>query len=138
MEEEGIFKGQHYKSLTQDSKEKKMLDKKFELLTYGCFRDIDSERIIDELLVTKHLGVKKFNKPHFVIVTSDSKYVEEYAKQLLKKVKKYSGKQEHDQKYDIRISRLNQNHIKECGVMLSKKHPNRENKKVLNIYISTP
>jgi hypothetical protein len=67
--------------------------------------------------------------------------VEDAYKQLLKIYKKLSGKNEHEFKYDIRVTKFHNKHIKdnkEYENILGQKHFNRKSKKVINIYISTP
>lgn len=69
------------------------------------------------------------------------KRVEEVYKQLLKEFKKYSGKGEHDKLYDIRLTKLWFKHISnnsEYANIVNQKHTKKNDKKVLNVYITMP
>lgn len=98
------------------------------------------DQFVQDLMKEKGIGCKKYNEPHLIIVVPGIEQVEKFYKQLLKKYKKFSGKQYSDAAYDIRISKLWGKHLKPTDYegILEKKHDNRKVKKVLNIYLGAP
>ena len=65
-----------------------------------------TKEIMTELQECSHLGVKQFNKPHLIIITPDVSFIEAISKQIIKQYKDMSGRQPHESKYDVKVTKL--------------------------------
>ena len=59
----------------------------------------------------KGIGCKRYDTPAIVIVVPGINQIESIYKLLLKKFKRFSGKQETDVNYDIRVTKLYGKHL---------------------------
>lgn len=73
----------------------------------------ETQKLISELQEMKHAGAKKYNSPQLIILLPEAQDIEDVYKELLKLYKKFSGKSPHDQKYDVRVTKFHNKHIKD-------------------------
>ena len=89
---------------------------------------------ISDLQSVKHIGSKKYNKPHICVILENVVGIEKCHKELVKVYK--SSK---DGLYTVRIHKLHHKHISsntQYVELLSKKHQDRS-KKLLNVFLGT-